>query len=187
MLNNLPGTREYCPLVRRTEILKRFEALKLDEEAEKAIRRFPAELVYRAMRYLCVKETKSSYAIEHLTPDQRRTARFAALLQEAGTLDCYAEKDLVRLQNAIVEDRYAARGFRDFQNYVGQNLGPTREFVHYVSPKPGDLPGLMAGWITCCRNMEASGVQPVVTERWLVSVSSSSIRLRTATAGFTVS
>jgi len=119
--------------------------------------------VYRAMRYLYIKETKSSYAIEHLTPDQRRTARFAALLQEAGTLDCYTEKELLRLQNAIVEDRYAARGFRDFQNYVGQSLGPTREFVHYVPPKSGDLPGLMSGWMACCRNMEAVGVHPVIT------------------------
>jgi hypothetical protein len=161
--NNLPGPREYCPLIRRTEKLKQFEALQLDQLAITQVKRFPAEQVYRASQYLYIKETKSSYAIEHLTPDQRRTARFVALLQQAGGMECVAEPALVRLQNAIVEERYAAKRFRDFQNYVGQSLGPARELVHYIPPKPTDLPALMAGWATCVQALEQGGVHPVVT------------------------
>ena len=163
VINNLPGTRDYCPLVRRTAELKACEALKLDEQATAQVSRFPAELVYRATQYLYLKETKSSYAIEHLSVEQRRTARFVALLQQAGGLECFAKAELIRLQNAIVEERYAARAFRDFQNYVGQSLGPARELVHYVPPKAEDLPALMDGWMSCCRNMQDSGVHPVVT------------------------
>lgn len=163
VINNLPGTRHYCPLVRRTTELKRFEGLRFDERATEQVRRFPAELVCRAAQYLYVKETKSSYAIERLTPDQRRTARFVTLLQEAGRLDCFRAEELIRLQHVIVEERYAARGFRDFQNYVGQSLGPARELIHYVPPKPEDLPALMEGWMTCCRQMQEGAVHPVVT------------------------
>ncbi|MSR83412.1 MAG: Fic family protein [Candidatus Latescibacteria bacterium] len=95
--------------------------------------------------------------------DQRRTARFVALLQQAGRQDCFTAQALMQLQRVIVDERYAASGFRDFQNYVGQSLGPARELIHYVPPKPEDLPALMEGWMTTCRALQAGGVHPVVT------------------------
>lgn len=163
VLNNLLGTPTYCPFVRRTDELSRFEGLRLDKRAADLIKPYPAELLYRAAQYLYAKETKSSYAIEHLTSDKRRTARFVGLLQQAGELDCFTEAGLIHLQNVIVEDRYAATGFRDFQNYVGQSLGPMRELVHYVPPKPENLPGLMEGWMSTCRRLQAEAVHPVLT------------------------
>lgn len=163
ILNNLPGERAYCPLIRRTDELARFEALRLDKKADALVKRYPSELLDRAAQYLCAKETKSSYAIEHLTSDKRRTARFVRLLQQAGSMPCFTVEELVRLQNLIVEDRYAAQGFRDSQNYVGQSLGPMRELVHYVPPKPEDLSELMFGWMSTCRRLQAGGLHPVVT------------------------
>lgn len=163
VLNNLPGERSYCTLVRRTDELSRFEALRLDKRAADLVKTYPSELLYRAAQYLYAKETKSSYAIEHLTSDKRRTARFVGLLQQAGALDCFTPEELIRLQNVIVEDRYAATGFRDYQNYVGQSLGSLRELVHYVPPKPDDLPELMDGWMSTCRRLQAGEIHPVVT------------------------
>ncbi|MEW6665099.1 MAG: Fic family protein [Thermodesulfobacteriota bacterium] len=163
VVNNLPGTPAYCPMVRRTEVLTTFEAERLDARARKQLQRFPKEVIYRAIQYLYVKETKSSYEIEHLQPDRRRMARFVELLRRAGELSCFSEENLVAIQQAIVEERYASTGFREHQNYVGQNLGPGRELVHYVPPRPEDLPALMDGWITCCRRMMEGGIHPVVT------------------------
>lgn len=163
VINNLPGTSAYCPMVRRTEILTSFEAERLDERAREQLRRFPEEVIYRAIQYLYVKETKSSYEIEHLQPGRLRMARFVELLRSAGDLPCFSGEALVSLQQAIVEERYASKGFREHQNYVGQNLGPGRELVHYVPPRPEDLPALMEGWITCCRHMMEGGIHPVVT------------------------
>ncbi|MCB9768783.1 MAG: cell filamentation protein Fic, partial [Candidatus Omnitrophica bacterium] len=76
VVNNLLGQPTYCPIVRRTEELSRFEGLRLDKRAADLIKTYPSELLYRAAQYLYAKETKSSYAIEHLTSDKRRTARF---------------------------------------------------------------------------------------------------------------
>jgi hypothetical protein len=163
VIDNLPGTPAYCPLVRRTEELRRMELSRLDERAAAQMQRYPADLLLRASQYLYVKETKSSFAIEHLSPDQRRTARFVELLREAGKVDCYSEAELVALQRAILEERYAAAGFRDSQNYVGESLGLTRELIHYVPPKPGDLRALMEGWMNCCKRLEAGKVHPIVT------------------------
>lgn len=162
VINNLPGTREYCPLVRRTAALKHFEARKLDHQANKIILGLSPKLIHRAAQYLYIKETKSSYAIERLSPDRRRAARFVTLLQQASTLECFTKDTLLHLQNAIVDERYAAHDFRHVQNYVGQSLGPEHELVHYVAPKPSDLPGLMTGWMSCCQRMLSTRVHPVV-------------------------
>jgi hypothetical protein len=163
VINNLPGTSAYCPLVPRTERLASFEAEQLDEKARQQLRRFPEEVIYRAVQYLYVKETKSSYEIEHLQPGPRRMACFVELLRRAGETPRFSEDALVALQQAIVEERYVANGLREHQNYVGQNLGPGRELLHYIPPRPEDLPALMESWITCCLLMMEGGIHPVVT------------------------
>jgi hypothetical protein len=162
VLNNLPGTPEYCPLVRRTAALDGFIAERLEERVRGVLSRFPSEMVLRAAQYLFVKETKSSYQMEGLQPDQRRTARFVELLRRAGAVGCSTEDELTILQTVIVDQRYAAKGFRQTQNYVGQSLGPGRELVHYVPPRPVDVPGLMEGWDECGRRLFAADVHPVV-------------------------
>ncbi len=163
VIDNLPGNPAYCCMIRRTPALERYESERMDERAKLAISKYPKDLLQRATRFLYVKETKSSFAIEKMEPDQKRTARFIGLLEQAGRLDCYSKKELIKLQNAIVEARYAAPDYRDFQNYVGQSLGPAREYVHFIPPKPEDLAGLMDGWMESCRRLEAGGVHPVIT------------------------
>lgn len=163
IVNNLPGTPAYCALVRRSETIASFVEARLDERVRERLSRFPHDVIYRAVQYLYVKETMSSYEIEHLRPSQRRIARFVELLRGAGQASCFSEEALVALQRAIVEERYASQGFRHEQNYIGQSLGPGKEFVHFVPPRPEDLDALMKGWMTCCRRMTESGIHPVVT------------------------
>jgi hypothetical protein len=162
VLNNLPGTPAYCPLVRKTALLEALIGERLEERVRRVLGRFPDEMILRAAQYLFVKETKSSYQIERLQPDQRRTARFVELLRQAGNVPCGTEEELTALQRLIVDHRYAADGFRRSQNYVGQSLGPGREIIHYVPPKPEDVGGLMWGWDEHYQRMTAAGVHPVV-------------------------
>jgi hypothetical protein len=68
VVNNLPGTPAYCPLVRRTETLSGFERTQLNMRAHKQLSRFPQEVLHRAVQYLYVKETQPSYQIEHMQP-----------------------------------------------------------------------------------------------------------------------
>jgi len=162
VINNLPGTPAYCPLVRRTSTVERLIAQRLEERVRSVLERFPADTVLRAAHYLFVKETKSSYEIERLRPDRRRTARFVELLRQAGNVGCANEEELTALQRMIVDPRYGADGFRSSQNYVGQSLGPGRELVHYVPPRPEDVPALMRGWAECQRRLEAAAAHPVM-------------------------
>lgn len=75
---------------------------------------YPMDVLDRANRYFYLKETKSSFAIERQTPDQRRTGSFVMLLQRAGRDTLNAEL-LIRSQQAIVDPRYTESGFRTDQ------------------------------------------------------------------------
>ena len=159
---NLLGTVDYCPVVRKTKLLKKFEAMKLNEHAQKMLDKYPEELLYRATQYLYAKETKSSFEIERENPDKRRTARFIQLLHQIEN-NPISKSELIRLQKEIVDKRFALDDFRDSQNYVGQSISPAREIVHFAAPKPEDISFIMSGWIQCTNNMLESDLSPVVT------------------------
>ena len=159
---NLLGTVDYCPVIRKTRRLKDFEAMNLNEQALETIDRYPRELLYRATQYLYAKETKSSFEIEREHPDKRRTARFIELLRHADQ-NSISKSELIRLQKEIVEERFALDDIRDFQNYVGQSIGPGKEIIHFAAPKPENINSLMNGWIECANNMLESNIPPVIT------------------------
>ena len=81
--DNLLGERRFCPTIRRTDILRNFETDELHTRCRQVVSRYAPELLKRALSYLYTKETKSSFAIEHITPTSTRTERFVALLQLA--------------------------------------------------------------------------------------------------------
>ena len=48
------------------------------------------------------------------------------------------------------------------KNYVGQTISYQKEFIHYVCPKPEDLPDLMRGFLTSHQLMVAGDVSAIV-------------------------
>jgi fido (protein-threonine AMPylation protein) len=146
--NNLLGSPSFCPMVRRTKILDALLKQNIPEKIEKLKNGFPPDIFQRATNYLYNKETRSSYEIEKEQPSADRMGKFIALLIKAGTeqtTELLDEPRLVQLQNAIVDPRYAAAGFRDFQNYIGQWLPGYKEMIHYICPPPQILSTLMDG------------------------------------------
>ncbi len=146
--NNLLGTAAFCPMVRKTRKLDNLLGQDIPQKIEQLKTGFSPEIFQRATNYLYTKETRSSYAIEKEQPSPDRTEKFIALLMKAGTEDTdqlLEEQRLVQLQNAIVDPRFAAAAFRDFQNYIGQSLPGFQEMIHYICPPPAILPALMEG------------------------------------------
>jgi hypothetical protein len=150
---NLLGTLNFSPMVRIAGLGPWNEA-EMRKRCEDIVEDYPAEIFERAVRYLYAKESKSSHEIERETPDQKRAEKFIGLLQQAWHRDFLNKPALVELQQAIVEPRFANRGWRseltdagDRQVYVGETLGPGVERVHYAAPKPEDLDELMSGFI----------------------------------------
>ncbi len=163
--DNLLGEARFCPLVRRTAVLAALEKKDLPGKCREVLAAYPRELLKRALSYMYTKETKSSFEIERVRLEASRVERFAALLVLAEKRDFCNQKDLVELQNRIVDERFRDADYRQTQNYVGQTVGWTTERVHFVAPKPGDLEELMEGLYAAHARMGggvSGGVQPVV-------------------------
>lgn len=159
--NNLLGDTTYCPLIRRTDVLKRAMASGLDSEANSLVESCEPSILARAVHYLYTKETKSSFAIEGEVPSAKRTERFVAALTRAANFDTSDPQAFIKLQNAIVDPRYAATGWRTVQGFVGETMHDFREHVHFVCPKPQDVDDLMNGWMRMMEVLRDAKVDPV--------------------------
>lgn len=162
--DNLPGNAQFCPLIRRTDKLKSFEEANLAQIARNLIAKYDPAIITRAVNYLYVKETMSSYEIEREIPDSARTQRFIAALRKADHIGVLSKQTLIEIQNIIVDPRFANKDYRDFQNYIGTQL---RLDVHlstieYICPKPENVPQLMEGLLNSLHRMMQSDIHPVL-------------------------
>ncbi|MBC7660562.1 MAG: Fic family protein [Chitinophagaceae bacterium] len=133
------------PLVRKTEKIIEFQQKKLDAIARNTITKYPNQLLHRAVGYLYTKETKASFLIEKKEPENNRAENFVRLLKQAEEENFFNKKSLIELQNAIVDTRFAASDYRNFQNYVGESYGFGQEKIHFICPRPEDVESLMSG------------------------------------------
>ncbi len=163
MNNNLLGDVGFCPTIKRTNVIMKAVELDYPEMLRELSKNYSPEILNRANNYLYKKETRSSYQIEKEEPTPERIERFVSLLSNAGKKeipDLLCEESLVMLQNQIVDPRFAATGFRDFQNYIGQTTWNYDEIIHYVCPPPEFLSDLMKDLSNTAIKME--GVNPIV-------------------------
>lgn len=161
VVNNLIGNQVFSPYIRKTADSGKKSCGELKAAAEKLLANYPADLVYRAVRYLYVKETKSSFSLENETPDRRRTEAFVDLLRrmDGSPLD---KNTLLGVQNSVVDSRYAQRDWRTDQVYVGETIAPGNEKVHFVAPRPDAIGELMQGWLDCLDRWLGSGEEDSV-------------------------
>jgi hypothetical protein len=162
IVNNLLGPRALCPVVRKTEKLLALDSAVLQQRCEEIVTAYPPQLLRRALMYLYNNETKSSFEIEHIKSNASRTERFIASLKLAEQEDFCEKSRLIELQNRIVDPRFIDNDYRVSQNYVGQTVAYQKELIHYVCPKPDDLPSLMEGLLASHDRMKAGGIPPVI-------------------------
>ena len=104
----------------------------------------------------------SSYEIEKEEPSKSRIVRFINLLQQAPKLESISKEQFIELQNIIVDPRFKDTDYRHTQNYVGENISPYMQKIHYISPKPGDVSELMHGLLDSLDRSLKSHVNPVI-------------------------
>jgi hypothetical protein len=160
--NNLLGTPLLCPTVRMTPKLRGYMASNLSQEARVLTENYDPDMLARAVNYLYTKETKSSFALEGERPNAPRAEKFVAALKDAYKFDTSSKQELINLQSQIVDERYAATDWRDFQNFVGETVAGYKEKIHFICPKPDDVPELMTGWASLADRVSAKEVDPVV-------------------------
>ncbi|MCD4706137.1 MAG: Fic family protein [Candidatus Sabulitectum sp.] len=170
VVNNLLGGREFCPIVRRTDVLSSMEEFNIQQRCGEILGSYPPELIRRALSYLYSKETKSSFELEHLKPSASRTERFIASLEMATRRDFCNKEDLIGLQNRIVDERFRDSDYRNNQNYIGEMISFRDQRIHFVCPKPEDVESLMAGLLASHLSMmENSAELPAVIQAAIVA------------------
>ena len=163
VLDNLPGTPAFCPMVRRTPALDAARALQLDARARDTAGRVHPDLMARAASFLLLNDTKSSFAIEGERPSNVRAARWGRAIAEAGQR-APDRAELERLQQIVIGDaRFVRLGLCHEGGFVGlHDRTDGSPLPDHVSARPEDLPGLVdgiAGW--CARAVEGR-LDPVV-------------------------
>ena len=154
VIDNLPGTREFCPLVRKTSHLTRMVSKGLRALTLATLAKYDRSLVQRAAAFLYLKETHSSFEVEREKPSANKAQRFADLLHDAELDKPLSEDRFVELQNAVVDPRFAEASYRTMQNWIGTDLG-YRARVDFVPPRPEDVRPLMNGLVALAARLRA--------------------------------
>lgn len=148
VLDNLPGTREFCPTVRKTRQSERSMALDCQALLAEITEEFGANTLLKSAVWLTKRESKASFQIEGEAHQTGRIQRFAeALGQYTGSGDgLLSDSVLGALQRAILGSAPAnqAFGIRQSPVFIGANVN-YQEHVHYIAPASDDVPSMLKG------------------------------------------
>jgi len=146
--NNLPGTKNFCPLIRKTKKLEQYLGKKLSEAAVKNIGQTHPDLLSRAAAFLLLKDSKASYTIEGETPPHSRIERWGRIIGKAGSRKLSIQ-ELEHLQKQVITDsRFIKAGLRAEGGFVGEHDRATgMPMPDHISARPDDLKTLISGLI----------------------------------------
>jgi len=161
--NNLPGLRDFCPLIRRSKKLDRYIDLNLSRAAEAQIGNTHRDLLSRAAAFLLLKDSKASYNIEGESPPHSRIERWAKIIGKAGqrplTLD-----ELEDLQSIVIADmRFTMPGLRTEGGFIGDHDRVTRMPIPvHISARAEDLIKLLSGLLETYELLKKTNFDPVL-------------------------
>lgn len=146
--NNLPGTKEFCPLIFRTDKLDRYINANLSEQKNEYLNSIHADVLQRASSFLLLKDSKASFTIEQENPGTNRAVRWGKAIGQAGSKPL-SIAELERLQQIVIENaRFVKLGLRNEGGFVGEHDRTTGEPIpEHISAKHEDLESLLNGLI----------------------------------------
>ena len=161
--NNLPGVKDFCPMVRKTEKLENFIGLKLDEKVKRELGKIHADVLARAAGFLLLKDSKASYAIEGESPPQNRAQRWGKAIGQAGQKKMEAE-ELLRLQQIVIDNpRFVEMGWREQGGFVGEHDRATgTPMPDHISARWEDVTQLIYGLTAVNDKLEKKSMDAVV-------------------------
>lgn len=163
VIDNLPGTKRFCPMVRRSAILQVASSSQYAERARKVVGKTRNDLIARAASFLLVKDTKSSFAIEGERASGSRGTRWAQAIGQAGTR-ALSVQEFERLQRIVIGDaRFVRLGLRKDGGFVGVDDSRSHEPVpDHINARHQDLHDLIEGVVEYDRRATPRGLDPVV-------------------------
>lgn len=153
--NNLPGVKDFCPMIRKTALLEHYVGLDLSTRIKKIIGKIHPDVMARTAAFLLLKDSKASYAIEGERPPQNRAQRWGRAIGQAGQKPITKE-ELTRLQQIVIDNpRFTKMGFREQEGFIGEH---DRRYgtpiPDHISAKWKDIELLIDGLIATDQNLE---------------------------------
>ncbi len=149
IINNLPGTPDFCPLLFKTTTLENHINANVSAKKNAFLNTIHKDVLQRASSFLLLKDSKASFTIEGENPGNKRAMRWGKAIGQAGQKPLSIE-ELLRLQQVVIENtRFLDMGLRKKGGFVGAHDRTTGEPIpEHISAKANDVEQLLKGLIT---------------------------------------
>lgn len=163
IINNLPGTTNFCPLIRKTDKLDSYIKANFSEQKDNLLQNIRKDILQRASAFLLLKDSKASFSIEGESPKSKRASRWGQAIGQAGTKDLTKE-ELIRLQQIVIENgRFVDMGFRKKGGFVGEHDRTTGEpLPDHISARWQDVELLIDGLVSTYELFNKNNIDAVL-------------------------
>jgi hypothetical protein len=159
--DNLPGTRHFCPLVKKSVSFDAPLAELVDDRVSEATKNLSQDVLRRLTNRLLIKDSKSTFLIESENPSNVELQRWSEVVKNAGSEPLSVEL-LTKLQKVLMKDRrFVVPGIRKNGVFLGEHVDGY-PIPAWIGAKPEDLPELLEGIIKANERMADSCIDPIV-------------------------
>lgn len=160
--DNLLGTARFCPIIRKTEVLKAYVESDLSKSALAVIRRVSKAVIARAASFLLLADSQASFQIEGERPPRNRIERWGRAAMQAGKTPL-SLNELIRLHGILIEDnRFVWGGLRTESVFLGEHTPEGEPLPEFIGAKPDDLADLMNSLVETNTIMKEGDLDPVL-------------------------
>jgi len=161
--NNLPGTPEFCPMIRKSEKLVRYISANIRESIDKGLDEKNKEIIRRTAAFLLLKDSKASFAIEGEFPPNMRARNWGKAIGQAGK-KALTLSEIERLQHIVIGTKKLKHmGIRKEEGFIGEHDRETfAPIPDHISAKAKDLTSLMNGLLNTNNLLQDSDYDPVL-------------------------
>jgi Fic family protein len=162
--NNLPGTPEFCPMIRKSGKLEKHISANIQESIDKGLDGRDKELIRRTAAFLLLKDSKASFAIEGEFPPNMRARNWGKTIGQAGR-KALTLSEMERLQHIVIGSKKLKHmGIRQDEGFIGEHDRETfTPIPDHISAKADDLNSLMNGLLSTNNLLQDSNYDPVLT------------------------
>ena len=163
--DNLLGTGDLCPIIRRTGRLEDLIALDLAARAQDTIGKTGGHVIARAASFLLLADSRASFEIEGERPPVNRLERWGRAVLEAGKRPLN-QTEIYRLHRILIgDDRLTPIGYREEGVFLGERDHNNEPIPEFIGAQHQDVFELMTGLNECnnrLRITDAEDVDPVL-------------------------
>ncbi len=160
--DNLLGSGDWCPVIRKTEQLKAFTALGLAGRATETVGHTGRHLLTRAASFLLLADSRASFEIEGERAPRSRLERWGKAMLQAGK-NLLTLEEIIRLHRILIEDsRFVFPGLRPDGVFLGERDHLNDPLPEFIGARPEDLEALCTGMLAANQRMRNDDLDPVL-------------------------